>query len=111
MKKYFDWSFYKNEELIEQYKNVERVSNEFIINENLKLVKDNNNLMLIKLTNEYNITVDFINKICIIKLPSEDLLTEINLLEVEIVDKEDKLTIIYMLDNEEKNKLIIDLKE
>ena len=54
---------------------------------------------------------NFITKICSIKLPNEDLLTEINLLELEIVDKEDKLTIIYMLDNEEKNKIVIDLKE
>lgn len=111
MKKYFDWSFYKNEKLIETYKNIEKDSNEFVVNDNLKLVKDNNKLMLIKITDEYNITIDFITKICSIKLPNEDLLTEINLLELEIVDKEDKLTIIYMLDNEEKNKIVIDLKE
>ena len=55
--------------------------------------------------------IDFSNKICSINLLNEKLLTEINLLDLEIVDKDDNITIIYKLDEDEINKLVISLKE
>lgn len=111
IKKYFNWSFYKNDELIEEYKNLKIINNTYKINDNLMLITENNSYKLERINDDYHITIDFKNKNCTIKFLKENLFTEIPLLESEIVDKEDKLTIIYMLDEEERNNLVIDLKE
>lgn len=110
IKKMFDWSFYKNDELIESYKNLKISDNTYIINKELKLIK-NKGYILKRINDDYKVVIDFQNKTCTINLLKENLFTEINLLETEIVDKEDKLTIIYKLDDDESNKLVIDLKE
>lgn len=110
IKKIFDWSFYKNDELVEQYKNLKISDNTYLVNNELKLIKDNG--YILERTNaDYKIIIDFKIKKCTINLLKDNLFTEINLLETEIVDKEDNLTIIYKLDDEEINKLVIDLKE
>lgn len=111
IKKNFNWSFYKNNELIEEYKNLKIIDNTYQVNEKLKLIKEDNCYKLERLNDDYKVTIDFKNKTCTIELLQENVFTSINLLEIEIVDKEDKLTIIYMLDDEERNKLVIDLKE
>lgn len=108
--KVFDWYFYKNDELIETYKNLKVIDNTFLVNNELKLIQDEG-YVLERKNNDYEIIINFKNKICTINLFKENLFTEFKLLDAEIVDKEDKLTIIYKLDEEEMNKLIIELKE
>lgn len=110
IKKFFDWYFYKNDVLIESYKNLEMIDNTYLVNENLKLIKDKG-YILERINDDYKIVIDFKTKTCTINLTKEKMFMEINLLETEIVDKEDKLTIIYKLDDDEKNKLIVNLKE
>ena len=105
------WSFYKNEELVERYDNIIKVENSYKVNENLSLTYEKNSYILERKTEEYKIIIDFSNKICSINLLNEKLLTEINLLDLEIVDKDDNITIIYKLDEDEINKLVISLKE
>lgn len=110
IKKFFDWYFYKNDELIESYNNLEMIDNTYLVNENLKLIKDKG-YILERINDDYKIVIDFKTKTCTINLTKEKMFMEINLLETEIVDKEDKLTIIYKLDDDEINKLIVNLKE
>ena len=110
IKKTFNWSFYKNGELIESYKNLKISDNTYTVNKELKLLKKEG-YILERLTDDYKVIIDFQNKTCTINFIKENLFTKINLLEIEIVDKEDKLTIIYKLDDDETNKLVIDLKE
>ena len=55
--------------------------------------------------------IDYNKKLCTIKFLNDNLFTEIDLLDLEIVDKDDNITIIYSLDEEETNKLVISLKE
>lgn len=81
------------------------------MNENLQLINKNNSYILERKTEEYKIKIDFLNKTCSINLLNENLLTEIELLDLEIVDKDDNITIIYKLDEDEINKLVISLKE
>ena len=107
----FIWLFYKNDELIEKYDNVRKNQYSYKVNENLQLINKNNSYILERKTEEYKIKIDFLNKTCSINLLNENLLTEIELLDLEIVDKDDNITIIYKLDEEETNKLVISLKE
>ena len=107
----FIWLFYKNDELIEKYDNVRKNQYSYKVNENLQLINKNNSYILERKTEEYKIKIDFLNKTCSINLLNENLLTEIELLDLEIVDKDDNITIIYKLDEDEINKLVISLKE
>lgn len=111
LKNNFEWLFYKNDDLIEEYKNLKIINNRYIVNNNLSLFKLNDDFYLERNEEDYKIKIDFFNKLCYIYIKREKLDLEIPLLETEIVDKEDKITIIYKLDEEETNKLIINLKE
>lgn len=107
----YEWLFYKNETLIEEYKNLKIINNRYIVNDNLSLLKSANEIYLERKDEEYKIKIDFVNNFCFIHMNKENMDLKIPLLETEIVDKEDKITIIYKLDEEETNKLIINLKE
>lgn len=111
IKRRFDWLFYKNNELIEEYHNKLISKNIFEINDTLKLYLKDKKYILEKIDNEYKIIFNFTDKICLIELLKENLKTEINLLSSEIIDKGNKITIIYMLEETEINKLVINLKE
>lgn len=107
----FCWSFFKNDKLIEKYDNLFKEDNTYKVNNNLKLIKKDKSYILERITDEYKLLFDFNKELCTIDLLNENLYTEIKLLDLEIVDKDDNITIIYKLDKEETNKLIISLKE
>ena len=111
IKNYFSWSFYKNDELIESYDNLIRKNKIYKVDNNLQLIKEKNNYILERITDDYKIIFDYNKKLCTIDFLNENLFTEISLLDLEIVDKDDNITIIYKLDEEETNKLVISLKE
>ena len=72
IKKNFNWSFYKNDELIEEYKNLKIIDNTYQVNENLKLIKEDNCYKLERLNDDYKVTIDFKNKTCTIELLQEN---------------------------------------
>lgn len=111
IKTHFNWLFYKNDKLIEEYKNLKIFNDIYEVSNNLKLLKENNNYILKRTGADYEVTINFNNKLCCINFFKENIITELELLQLEIVDKKDKLTIIYMLDIDETNKLVLELKE
>ncbi len=107
---HYIWNFYQDDLLVET-NDVTFQGNKYMVNENLYLLRNDNNYTFIKNELDYNIVMDFSQKKIKFFLIKENVSTEAELLYSEVVDKHDNITIIYKLDEQVTYKIVISLKE
>ncbi len=102
----FDWKLYQDNQLIEEYLNLNIIDNIYKVNDNLhydyqhkKIVRDND---------DYSFVIDLNNNEIFIKLNSHNYEGNIPLYKSNITDTKEELVIMYQVSEEEPlNKIII----
>ena len=101
----FDFEFFQDEVLINNYNDLEYENDIYITDDISYNHKDKK---LTRITNDYHIDIDFNNNLLNIKLLNENYEGKVSLIKNEIKEKDDKIEIIYQIEEKEPiNKIII----
>lgn len=86
--------------------------NKFIISDNMYLLKTSQKFYFYKKEVDYEVTIDFFEKNCLINLLNENKSVNIFLNYLKVIDNSHKIIIIYSLDEmDEQNKIVLEMEQ
>ena len=106
----FDWRLYQNNQLVEEYLNLNGLNNIYKVDDNLSYSYDNKTVL--KKSEDYSIIIDLNNGKMIINLDSDKLNGVLSLYKYEVNDNENEIILLYQISEEEPlNKIIISRRQ
>ena len=101
----FDFSFFQNDVLINEYEGLSYESETFVTED---ITYNHNDKKLTRITDEYNFIIDLENNELLLKIPDNNYEGSVKLLKSSIEEKDNNINIIYQVDESEPiNKIII----